>query len=269
WTFYERYYVARLVDAEGVGLAEPLVTEIVAEPRLDSVTPEFSTDTTEGTLEIAWQPVADASEYLVVLSTWHPEQQFRVYRVLGSSEDTAWSSAELADPEENPREQNSGMQLFTGPSEDLEAGADHRPVEGVELGVLAVNGPTISAYAPLPAPAFLGDLPYEVATKTMQTTYPKDLASLPLSDFPTGFPVTTLAGDLRNTAMRIDPDSIEKTEIVTGDTNNPSFEPGFAFRATGVGTTLESPRLVIRGTDRAALDREIAEYNERALRDHP
>lgn len=274
WTVYERSYVVRYQDASGTQLAEPAVTEVVTAPRLDSVTPELGRDDARGALTVDWEAVSGADEYLVVLSTWVPEQQFRRYWLLGTTAETTWNSAELRSADD-AREQNSGMQLFMGLTEDDGVGEenaadDRRPVEGVEVGVFASNGSAVSPFAPVSAPEWLGELPYQTATKTMKATSPEELASRPLSEFPTGFPVIGLDGQTRETAMQIDPTSIQDWEIVSGrDTGSPTFTPAFAFRATGAGTQLESPRMLIAGTDRAALEREIAAYNERALREHP
>ena len=136
--------------------------------------------------------------------------------------------------------------------------------------MIATDGAGFSPLSPIGAPAGLGALPFEVASAAMRAAHPKELAGRPLSELPTGFPVTGLDGATRTVAMRIDPASVEVGEIpLWSETGELSVVPGFSFRGEGVGTRLGSGSLLTAGEDRAALDRAIAEFNERALREHP
>ncbi|GAA1824777.1 DUF2510 domain-containing protein [Agromyces salentinus] len=212
WGLHDEYFLVQRLDEDGTPLPKPRVTPFTVAHELEAPVASFSTDAATGDLRVRWNEVADATEYLVYTSSMDTENGFRVERVLATTAETEWTSADQAVENDGAPfvlTQNEDMRLFDGSSADniLAGWGDGGRTEYYDFGVIATDGTQYSPFRAYDALEVAGSLPYEIAFDASRNAkqwgpsgYVEGIENVQTSVY-----FTSLDGMTRATVATIDP----------------------------------------------------------------
>lgn len=244
WGLQPEYYLVRKIDSQGKLLETPIVTKLTTKQEFESPTVTASVNPTNGTVELSWEPVAGATNYVVVGSAGirTEKEEYRYYTLFGTTDGTSWSSKGSLDRNSPgdfyPTTQNVGLELFDDESADdllgdnvvsFDGGSFIYEQSGFSWGVVATNGSKYSRVAEVDASSIAGSLPLRTAWNKMVQWGMSSLMSdvyYTLDNIPREYAFTSLDGVTRTTQARIPDDGI----TVDGDT--------WFIKVEGVGTQL-------------------------------
>lgn len=264
WGLQETYYLVQKLDESGVALEKPIVHPFTIERSLP--TPQVSYSAAEnGSLQMAWDAVPGASEYLVTVSYWNGDD--RSMEVVGVTQDTSWSPAVIdpfsGDVGTTEIEQNIGLQTYRlWSAADVESGggvanALDNDTSEYEYGVVATDGKEFSGMRPTDANEVAAALPKEIPLSARDQQFPNGQRVDSLDQIPTRFYFTSLDGATRQTAAYIDPATI-----------TPNNASSIDLELVGRGTALAWP-IQIDVTDPAVVAAQIDQYNARVTAEAP
>lgn len=244
WGIQSEYYLVRKIDERGEPLDTPVVTKFSAKKQFNSPVVSAAVNPVNGTVELSWDPVPGATEYVVIgsASVRDDNAEYRSYELLGTTSEATWSSKDSIDRDSPadfyPATQNLGLQLFENESADQLLGNQvwslgnddwERERSGLTWGVVATDGTNYSRIAEIDVSGIAGALPLRIAWNTMTQWGISSVMSDKfdgLGSIPRQFAFTSIDGVTRTTEARI-PEG--------GITENGSE---WLIRIEGVGTQL-------------------------------
>lgn len=264
WGLESEYFLVRHIDENGEQLKAPVVTRLLPEAR-ELASPKLRADRVaeNGTVELTWNEVPGATEYIVIGShnVTTDSRDYRRYFAYDKVTGTSWTSKDDVDEFEPDSRQNASMALFDGQSADQILGEglmDEDAVVQYDTGefrwsVIASDGADFSRLGSLDAAGVVGGLPYQVASYEMPSYSFR--GPLDASRLPQRFAFTGLDGRTRVTQAYIPDDGVSVDAAGSWE-----------IRIHGAGTMLVSTQYWAldvgqRGTDPAAF---IAAYNAAA-----
>ncbi|MCS5721555.1 DUF2510 domain-containing protein [Herbiconiux sp. CPCC 203407] len=266
WGLNEEYFLVQKLDRSGEPLEKPIVHPFTIERSLAAPEAVYTADE-NGTLQVSWDPVDGATEYLVTVSSWDGDR--RSVDIVGTTTETSWSPP-LLDPfsgEEVEVEiaQNEGLQTYSiwSAAQIADAGSSGtvNPLDNdtseYEYAVVATDGSQFSSTISTDAEAVAASLPKEIPLDAKEQQFPNGQWVDSLDQIPTRFLFTSLDGATRQTAGYIDP------AMVT-----PGDETSWRLALIGKGTALSWP-VRLNAPDRASVDAQIAAYNTRVAAEAP
>jgi len=266
WGVHDTYYLVQKLDEAGTPLEKPIVYPFrvarpLAMPQVDyGVNPN-------GTLQMSWDAVPGATEYLVAVSSWDGER--RQVWLVGSTKVPTWSPP-IRDPFSGEREtveqeQNQGLRtyaMWSAAEIEGEAGnggavnALDNDTSEYEYGVIATDGTGFSAMQPTDANTVAASLPQEIPLYLKKQQFPDGQIVDSLDKISTRFFFTSVDGATRQTAAYIDPDDVALQK------------EGVRMHLSGLGTGLGWPMyLTVRDVDAAKA--QINAFNERVKAELP
>ena len=244
WGLHPEYYLVRKIDSQGELLETPVITKLSAKQEFESPVVTASVNPSDGTVELSWDPVPGATEYVVVGSAGIRTEtdEYRYYSLFGTTEGNNWSSKDslnrTSPGDFYPTTQNVGLELFDDKSADdllgdnvMSFGDDGFVYEqsGFSWGVVATDGSKYSRVAEVDASSIAGSMPWRTAWNKMvelgMASYMSD-STYTLENIPREYAFTSLDGVTRTTQARIPEDGI----TVDGDT--------WFIKVAGIGTQL-------------------------------
>jgi len=266
WGVHDTYYLVQKLDKGGNPLEKPIVHPFrvarpLAMPQVNyGVNPN-------GTLQMSWDPVPGATEYLVAVSSWDGE--YRKVWLVGSTKVPTWSPP-VVDPFTGERvsaeiEQNQGLRTYAmWSSAEIESQAgDGGAVNALdndtseyEYGVIATDGTGFSAMQPTDANTVAASLPQEIPLDLKKQQFPNGQIVDSLDKIPTRFLFTSVDGATRQTASYINPDDVALQK------------EGVRMKLTGLGTGLGWPLYLTVG-DVETAKAQINAFNERVKAELP
>ncbi len=232
WGLQPEYYLVRKIDSHGDLLETPVITKLSAKQEFESPVVTASVNPSNGTVELSWDPVPGATQYVVVGSAGirTKTDEYRYYSLFGTTEGNSWSSKDslyrTSPGDFYPTTQNIGLELFDDESADDLLGDNVMSFDdgdfiyeqsGFSWGVVATDGSKYSRVAEVDASSIAGSLPLRTAWNKMVQWGMSSLMSdvyYTLDNIPREYAFTSLDGVTRTTQSHIPEDGI----TVDGDT---------------------------------------------------
>lgn len=227
WGLQPEYYLVRKIDSQGNLLQTPVVTKLSAKKEFEAPVVSATVDPANGTVELSWDPVPGATNYIVMGSAGvrTETEEYRYYSLFGTTGESSWSSRDSLDRRSAgdfyPTTQNVGLQLYDDESADDLLGGDTigfgddgfiYEQSGFSWGVIASDGSKYSPIAEVDASSIAGALPLETAWNTMvswgMSGLMADIQNYTLAHIPREYAFTSLDGVTRTTQSHIPEDGI-------------------------------------------------------------
>jgi hypothetical protein len=266
WGLNEEYFLVQKLDRSGEPLEKPIVHPFTIDRPLAAPEAVYTADE-NGTLQVKWDPVDGATEYLVTVSSWDGER--RSIDIVGTTTETTWSPP-LLDPfsgEEVEVElaQNGGLETYAlwSAAQLADAGSSGtvNPLDNdtseYEYAVVATDGSQFSSTVSTDAEAVAATLPKEIPLDAKEQQFPNGQWVDSLDQIPTRFLFTSLDGATRQTAAYIDPTMVTQYDATS-----------WRLPLIGKGTALSWP-VRLNATDQASVEAQIAAYNARVAAEAP